>query len=311
MEIRILSAGKQIGPYPEAQVRQYLSEGLISAADPAYAEGMGEWMPTGQLLTRLASRESVPTGNGKAQANVQTLRAVTVRSTTALPRVKRGPIQIQPLFVPETESVRRARTGKITIEAPRPTTQLPPIAKFVPREERSLPRNTVETGQLSPAYFFDRYPPVPQHEPQPNAPTTLPEPEEDLLTAAEPPLASEPDIAPEEEIALEPEPEEGQNARGVPDTLYAIWYTSLLIGAVALALLLGVIYVMWYYDQPAPHQVQTSAPLAPLIISIPDSPQTAADYSARGFAGTKKATSTAPWPITTRQSSSTRTTSRR
>jgi len=288
MQIRILSAGKSIGPYSESQVRQYLSEGLISAADPAYAEGMAEWMPTGQLLERIGTRESVPASSAKAEASGQIIRAVTVR-TSALPRAKRGPIVVQPLFVGETESVRRARTEKtaIKIEAPRPTTQLPPIAKFVPREERRLPKSIVDTDQLSPAYFFERYPAAPPPGTEPNAPTTPPEPEEDLLTVAppvEPPPTPEPDVEPEEEITLD---HEDVDARGVPHSLYAIWYASLLVGLVALGLLLGVIYVVWYFDRPAPHQLQTSVP-APVISPVPEPPQTAADYSARGFSRQEK-----------------------
>src|ERR1700677_97233 len=265
MEIRILSAGKAIGPYSEAQVRQYLGEGLISATDPAYTEGMSEWIPTVQLLAQLSGHEAVTVGagnaNGNAQANDEPRRSITVRATGSLPRVKRGPIAIQPIFVGETESVRRTRTKTlIKIQEPRPTTQLPPVAKFVPREERKLSKGIVDTGQLAPAHFFEReeaepdiysppsYTPPSYTEPQtykppsytpPSlAPTTPPTPEEDLFTSAEPMAAPEADVEPP---AI---PAEDENERGVPHTLYAIWYVSLVVGLIALGLLLAVIYAV-------------------------------------------------------------------
>jgi tetratricopeptide (TPR) repeat protein len=281
MEIRIFSAGKEIGPYSQSQVRQYLSEGLISAADPAYVPGMTEWVPTGQLLARLSPPESAPASNGHTAAHGESIRSVSVR-TSALPRTRRGPIEIQPLFVPEEKSVRRARTGKtaITIEAPRPTTQLPPVAKFVPREERRGAKGIVDTGQLAPGHFFDRQAAGPDS----NAPTTVPE--EDLLTVVEPPPAPEPDIEPVEEIA--PEAGEDMDERGVPHTLYAVWYASLVVGLVALALLLAVIYVVWYLDRPASHDTQTSTSPLRASATASTAPRTAADFSAQGFARQQK-----------------------
>ena len=289
MEIRILSAGQEIGPYSPAQVRQYLSEGLISATDPAYVPGMSEWVPTEQLLARISPPETVPASSGAPATNghSESIRAVTVR-TTALPRVKRGPIQVQPLFVPEAESVRRPRSGKtaITIVAPRPTTQLPPIAKFVPREERKLAPGIVDTGQLAPAHFFDRG----TVEPEPNAPFTPPEPEEDLLTIVEPPpiVIPEAEYTPREAVYQQQEEEEDVDARGVPHTIYAIWYASLLVGLLALCLLLAVIYLVWSFGQPAAHEAHASAATAPIILSAPDAPRTAADFSARGYSRQEK-----------------------
>jgi tetratricopeptide (TPR) repeat protein len=304
MEIRILSAGKAMGPYSEAQVRQYLGEGLISATDPAHTEGMSEWIPTEQLLAQLSGREAVPVGagagNGIAQADGEPPRSITVRATSSLPRVKRGPIAIQPLFVGETESVRRTRTNTlIKIQEPRPTTQLPPVAKFVPREERKVPKGLVDTGQLAPAHFFEReeaepdiytppsYAPPTYTEPQTYAPPSLaptspPVPEEDLSTEAEPMAAPEPDIEPS---AV---PAEDENERGVPHTLYAIWYASLVVGLIALGLLLAVIYAVWYFDRPAPHSAQSADVPAAANSSAATSPQSAADFSARGFARQQK-----------------------
>ena len=311
MEIRILSAGKAIGPYSEAQVRQYLSEGLISAADPAHTEGMSEWIPTEQLLARISNREPAPvgvsasSGDNGTQIHFEPPRSITVRTTGSLPRVKRGLIEIQPLYVGETESVRRSRTKTlIKIQEPRPTTQLPPVAKFVPREERKLPKGMVDTGQLAPAHFFDReeaepdiysapsYTPPTYTDPQTHtppsyvppslAPTAPPVPEEEMSADAEPMDAPEPDTEPS---AI---PAEDENAHGVPHTLYAMWYASLVVGLVALALLLAVIYAVWYFDQPAPHSTESAAaPAAANSLAFTD-PQSAADLSARGFAKQQK-----------------------
>jgi len=303
MEIRILSAGKAIGPYSESQVRQYLSEGLISAADPAHADGMSEWIPTEQLLARLSAREPVAAGAGNGNetpVQAEPRRSITLRATASLPRVKRGPIEIQPLFVGETESVRRSRKTVIKIEEPRPTTQLPPIAKFVPREEaKPQPKGMVDTGQLAPSHFFDREaaepdiytppaytPPAeetqdytpPAYVPPSLAPTTPPVPEEDIFAPAEPQLTPEPDVEPQEF------PAEDQNQRGVPHTLYAMWYASLIIGLMALALILAVIYALWFFEQHAGQATHESA--APVVAgtSTDATSQSAADLSARGFA---------------------------
>jgi tetratricopeptide (TPR) repeat protein len=317
MEIRILSAGKSMGPYSESQVRQYLSEGLISAADPAYAEGMSEWLPISQLLERMAPVQPAqppPASNGSTPAKATEttgLRSVRVR-TSALPRVKRGPIEIQPLFVGETESVRRARTKtQITIQAPRPTTELPPVAKFVPRDERRLAKGMVDTGQLAPSHFFERPAVAPEASAAPITPIAPaapaappPQPVEDLLTATEAPPAAapEPEVVPVPQLNLplhqapevEPgkldyEEEEDTEARGVPHTLYAIWYASLVVGLLALGLILVVIYAVWYFDRPATQGTQSSAAApVPVVAPAPEGLPTAAELSTRGFARQEK-----------------------
>ena len=287
MEIRILSAGKEIGPYPESQVRQYLSEGLISASDPAYAEGMTEWLPTAQLLANLSQPEPAPEPTPSAPPLEESLRAISVR-TSALPKVKRGPIVIQPLSGSNGDALKRPRaaTTELTIKEPRPTTQLPPIAKFVPREERKVSKSTVDTGQLAPAHFFTRE----TGDPTSPAPATPSTPEEDLLTVPEPSptpvTAQTSDPVPEAEAATDETPVE--ETHGLPHTLYAIWYASLLVGVIALGLVLAVIYVVWHFSVPAPHEPQTSAPTGSNSSALSTTPRTAADFSARGFARQQK-----------------------
>jgi tetratricopeptide (TPR) repeat protein len=53
MEILIRLAGVQLGPYSEEQIRQHLSDGLLSLTDPAQYEGMPDWVPLGDLLVKL------------------------------------------------------------------------------------------------------------------------------------------------------------------------------------------------------------------------------------------------------------------
>jgi tetratricopeptide (TPR) repeat protein len=50
MEIHVRLAGVELGPYTEKQVREYLSEGLLSATDLAKAEGSDNWVPVNDLL---------------------------------------------------------------------------------------------------------------------------------------------------------------------------------------------------------------------------------------------------------------------
>lgn len=269
MEIRILSAGKEIGPYSESQVRQYLSEGIISATDPALVEGTSEWQATGELLARLAPPEAAH----EAQ------RPISVR-TSAIPRVKRGPIVLQAAVGSETDTPRRNRPGKsvITIEPPRPTTQLPPVAKFVPRDESKTARGAVDTGPLAPAHFFERA----AAEPVSQAPVTPPS-EEDLLDLEEPPAAPLPDVPPQGEPLQDFGEEESQ---ALP---HAMWYASLLVGLIGLAFVVAIIYLVWHFSMPAPHapapagSASSAAPAA-----SPANPQTAADYSARGFSREQK-----------------------
>jgi hypothetical protein len=134
MEIRILSSGKEIGPYSESQVRQYLSEGLLSPSDLALGAGLSEWQPLERLLNGLRSPDPTRT-NGRIE---ETPRAITVRATSKL-RAKRGPIVLQQPFAGDAPKPIRAAKAALTIEAPRPTTQLPPVAKFIPPEEAKAP----------------------------------------------------------------------------------------------------------------------------------------------------------------------------
>jgi tetratricopeptide (TPR) repeat protein len=55
MEIHIRLAGVQLGPYSEKQVREYLSEGLLSLTDQASLDETGNWTPVSDLLAELSA----------------------------------------------------------------------------------------------------------------------------------------------------------------------------------------------------------------------------------------------------------------
>jgi len=65
MEIWIGRDGERLGPYPEADVRQWLREGKMSGADLGWREGLADWQPLSVLMP-----DAVPTDAGAAAAAV-------------------------------------------------------------------------------------------------------------------------------------------------------------------------------------------------------------------------------------------------
>jgi tetratricopeptide (TPR) repeat protein len=55
MEIFIRLAGVQLGPYSEEQVRQHLSDGLLSLTDTAKSDHSPDWAPLGDILAGVSS----------------------------------------------------------------------------------------------------------------------------------------------------------------------------------------------------------------------------------------------------------------
>ena len=53
MEIHLILEGEQVGPLSEAQVRQYLDDGLVATTDLATSTGLSDWMPLEQVLAQL------------------------------------------------------------------------------------------------------------------------------------------------------------------------------------------------------------------------------------------------------------------
>jgi tetratricopeptide (TPR) repeat protein len=296
MEIRILSAGKEIGPYSEAQVRQYLSEGIVAPGDLAICDGLAEWQQLEDLLNRLPAVKAAALTARRKTAG----QGVTVRATTTQ-RTKRGPIVLQTPFAEATEEAPKRPApvpAAVEIEPPRPTTQLPPVAKFVPTGARKTYRGLPSLEALSPDQFFpgrstepataakSAAPDVaklvanPVADPDvapanpPHAPTTLPAPVDAAIleTGAEP----EPDIEPRERDA--------DAGFGLP--------SYVTYGAVALALVLLVavaagVYIVLHFNAPAPRGSTGVTPGAAAVTTPApniDQPRTAADFTARGLA---------------------------
>jgi tetratricopeptide (TPR) repeat protein len=272
MEIRILSAGKEMGPYSESQVRQYLSEGIISPSDRAMCNRWPAWQPLEQFLANLPSLESPPTNVVQGES-----RSLTVQATSK-GRAKRGLIVLkQPIFARNGENAPKpTRTGKtaLTIEAPRPTTQLPPVAKFIRREEPRNIKGSVNAGQLAPAEFFA----VPAAEPVPQAPQpALPDATPDGPSAEEAEPVPTPDAPP-----LEPGIEESE---GLPSLII---YSAAVIGLLLLAAVFAVGYLIWHFSAPAPRGPVSPVPAAAATTATntaggTENPRTAADYARRGF----------------------------
>ena len=275
MEIRILSAGKEIGPYSEAQVRQYLSEGLVSASDLAICEGFAEGQPLEKLLARLPA---LATASENARAE-EAIRSVTIRATAPL-RTKRGPIVIQPIFsATGGDAPKRGRTGKtsLTIEAPRPTTQLPPVAKFMARDETRNPQGGVGSSPSAPTRLSDRHTTVPGSQ----VPATTPDPVEDFSAGDETQLSPVPDV-----------PQRASKTDESESLPNLIIYSSALLGLLLLGVAFAIGYLVWHFSTPAPRGTESAIPSTATSTTDPSeppaNPTTSADYTVRGFARQSK-----------------------
>ena len=194
MDIRILSAGQEIGPYSESQVRQYLNEGLVSPSDLATYDGAPDWLALHLLLANLPRSQTSARPENASSTESTRLASIGAGNSSR----KRGPIVLQPIFAggegASSGGNKKTRSGRttLTIEPLRPTTQLPPVAKFVPREEKKSTRSAVSTGPLSPGNFFEK----PVVEPDSLAPNATPQPVEELIVPDEPQAPTVPDIPP-------------------------------------------------------------------------------------------------------------------
>jgi tetratricopeptide (TPR) repeat protein len=262
MEIRILSSGKEMGPYSESQVRQYLSEGLIAPSDLALGAGLSEWQTLDRLLAGLPFPEQARTSVRHEEAP----RSITVRATSKV-RSKRGPIVLQQPFAAgaaHAPKPNRIPKAALTIEAPRPTTQLPPVAKFTPPEETPAP------------------PPVESH--LPPEPVSYPE-----VQAFEPAdeVPAETQDAPEDVLPAEPpQPKPEGFTRAAPAEEFeripnVIIYSGALVGLVLLGLVSAAGYFIWHFSMPAP---RSAAPPTTAVTETSIVPHTSDDFSVRGFA---------------------------
>ncbi len=129
MEIHIRLAGVQLGPYSEKQVREYLSEGLVSPTDSARTDGTDNWIPVSDLLSSLPPPVD--------HAGLQTAVMPASAQFPAAPTVPLSATE----FVPDEEAV----------EAPKRAPDAPPGVSHLP--SRNLESKNVslssETGAIS------------------------------------------------------------------------------------------------------------------------------------------------------------------
>ena len=70
MEIHVRLAGVQLGPYSAKQVREYLTEGLLSTTDQAKEVGSNDWVSVAEILAKVGrrNRSDPAVGPGSHQA---------------------------------------------------------------------------------------------------------------------------------------------------------------------------------------------------------------------------------------------------
>jgi tetratricopeptide (TPR) repeat protein len=141
MEIHILLAGVQIGPFSEKQVREYLVDGLVSPTDMAKYDGMRDWETVKIVLANLPPPQPV----------------ATVLSPTPEPPPPTPaaiPDRTQPMASPAPQKARR-KPGPIVLQPILPLTATPP------GKTREQPPATPLAVQR-PAAPVSRPPPLPQ-----------------------------------------------------------------------------------------------------------------------------------------------------
>jgi tetratricopeptide (TPR) repeat protein len=150
MEIHLLLEGEQVGPLSEAQVREYMDQGLVTADDLASHVGMDDWMPLERVLARIpkitpapqaapppfaesapepkpASAETSPTPEESASGS---------DSSFLVPNAASGPVDAVASSPAPTESLppltatqkTRRKLGKIVIQPILPL-ETPPLQK--------------------------------------------------------------------------------------------------------------------------------------------------------------------------------------
>ena len=315
MEIHILLAGEQLGPFSETQVRQYLDEGLVAPSDLATYGGLETWQSIDQILAHFResaavagtiSADSFPPGHPSDENPTpestpsltmhrdtpETLESAPSSSPTEnLPpltatqktRRKPGKIVIQPILPLEVTAPlrKKPRTGKtaLTLEPLRPTTSLPPITGPLPREKKTTGKTLIRQVQMSLRDLSD--PPEPSR-------AALPPP-----APPEAPVASSPPVPsrlppPLLEIAAETRARKTPLASRPPVMLYASAGIALLV----VCLILATLYLTSApREEPPAASPPPTAPASPAPSpaqaenqSRDAAPKTAADYRAAGLA---------------------------
>jgi tetratricopeptide (TPR) repeat protein len=312
MEIHILQAGEQLGPFSETQVRQYLGAGVVSPSDLASCEAMPDWQSLDHLLAHLPTSAPAPEAvlpdvpppdspvltppapepesslimHKEASETLELPTAPPADSAlplTASQKTKRklSKIVIQPILPLEAAAPapakKKSQTGKTTLTlAPlRPTTSLPPVTGFAPKQKKNG-KTLVRTGPVALRDFSEKPSASPTATPS-LAPVTPPEP----ANWSPPPPPPAP-LLPEKTAKLSSEKAWFQ--RIPPEVLYAGAGLALLLVCLIFS---GLYLISSHKTSPAANPETAPPPPSQVVIPSPTStadPKTAADYSARGFA---------------------------
>ena len=76
------SGGKQYGPCPEAQLREFIARGAVTAATLVWTEGMANWQKAGEI-PGLISGDASPQALPQAGASVMNGGALIARPSSA------------------------------------------------------------------------------------------------------------------------------------------------------------------------------------------------------------------------------------
>jgi lipoprotein NlpI len=311
MEIHILRAGEQVGPYSETQVRQYLGEGVVSSSDLAFHEGMDTWQTLELLLAELPPApvpdpspslspenpspespviaENIPTPlpeplstppNPMAEVSPSTFTPPPDEAEPSLTdsqktKRKLSKIVIQPILPlqPTAPPKKKSRTGKtaLTLEPLRPTTSLPPITGHTPPVKKRG-KTPVKANPIE----LKQLPAKP-------AATSPGKPSLPPVTSNE---VKKPEAVPSQTTYLRPEI---ATEKPAPEPWYDQIPRGILYGAAALVLIIVCIVLLWLYFTNSHGQSAANlenAPPVPTQVTprAPDAaPKTAQDFSDRGF----------------------------
>src|SRR3981189_1705886 len=78
----LASEGKQQGPYPEAQLREFIANGTVTAETLVWTEGMAGWQKAGDISDLLFGA-SAPAGFAASAGPLTTGGATTGQSLSA------------------------------------------------------------------------------------------------------------------------------------------------------------------------------------------------------------------------------------
>lgn len=290
MAIHIRLAGQEIGPFSESQVRQYLGEGLVSPSDLALLDGMNDWQSVETVLANLPppvdaapvfsdpappSDPSPEPPSSMQTDSPKTLEAETASTaetdtpdTSETTKRKINKIVLQPIAPLETLAtpVKRSKTGKtaLTLEPLRPTTALPPVAGFVPKE-RNATKALPKLGQLS----LNDIPGKIETSPASTPPVTPP---------ATPAPFQPPQLAPASG------PKETGKTGGIwfPHVFRGIVYACCALALVLVGLIVFALHLMTAH--PKASSTPVVLPSSPVEKPVTDTtPKTSEDFSARGL----------------------------